>query len=264
MISIVVTRRLLLAALFLLWPTGVKGEVVTKAVEYQQGDITLEGFLAWDNAQTGPRPGVLVVHEWTGLNDYTRSRCRQLAELGYVAFAADIYGQGVRPQSREEAAKQAGIYYSDRALMRARVRAGLDILRANEMCDTTRVAAIGYCFGGTVVIELARSGAPINGIVTFHGGLNAPDTALPNDIGCKVLVCHGAVDPHVGFDKVEAFLSEMKRYGTDFQFIAYSGAVHAFTNPEAGDDPSTGVAYNAEADRRSWAHMKMFFGELFD
>ena len=148
--------------------------------------------------------------------------------------------------------------------MRARVRAGLDVLRANEMCDTTRVAAIGYCFGGGVVLELARSGAPVNGIVSFHGSLNLPDTTLPNDVTCKVLICHGAEDPHVGFDKVEAFFGEMKKYDADFQFIAYSGAVHAFTNPNAGDDPSTGVAYNAEADRRSWAHMQLFFAEIFE
>lgn len=257
-------RFYLTAALVFLLAAGAQGKVMTKTVEYRDGNTTLEGYLAWDDAQTGKRPGVLVVHEWTGLNDYAKSRCHQLAELGYVAFAADIYGKGIRPQTTDEAAKQSAIYRNDRKLMRARAQAALDVLRTNDMCDTTKVAAIGYCFGGGVVLELARSGAPVNGIVSFHGSLDAPDTSLSNHVRCKVLVCHGAEDPFVTMDKVEAFLSEMKAGHTDFQFIAYSGAVHAFTNPNAGTDKSTGVAYNAKADRRSWAHMKLFFAELFE
>ena len=241
-----------------------RGEVVTKVVPYNDGAVQLEGFMAWDNSKEGPRPGVLVVHEWTGLNDYTRSRCRQLAELGYVAFAVDMYGEGIRPQTTEEASQQATIYRSDRPLMRQRVKAGLDILMNNERCDRDRVAAIGYCFGGGTVLELARSGAAIQGVVSFHGNLDTPDPTVAKNIKCKVLVCHGADDPYVPVTQVTGFFDEMRAAGVDYQFIAYSGAVHAFTNPGSGDDPSRGAAYNADADRRSWEHMKLFFSELFE
>jgi dienelactone hydrolase len=236
---------------------------MTKDIEYNDGPAQLEGFLAWDNAIDGPRPGVLVVPEWMGLNDYAKMRCRMLAKLGYVAFAVDMYGKGIRPQTPEEAAKQATIYRSDRPLMRRRVNAGLDVLLNNELCDRSRVAAIGYCFGGGTALELARSGADIAGVVSFHGNLDTPDPSVAKNIKCKILVCHGADDPHVTWDQVLAFVDEMRAANVDYQFIAYSGAVHSFTNPNSGNDPSRGVAYNAEADRRSWEHMRLFFAELF-
>jgi len=236
---------------------------MTQDIDYRDGDTPLQGYLAWDNSLDGQRPGVLVIHEWTGLNDYAKMRCRKLAELGYVAFAVDMYGKGIRPQTAEEAGKQAGIYRSDRPLMRQRANAGLNVLLDNELCDRSRVAAIGYCFGGGTALELARSGANIAGVVSFHGNLDTPDPADAKNIRCKILVCHGADDPHVPFDQVKAFFDEMRAANVDFQFIAYSGAVHSFTNPASGDDPSKGVAYNATADRRSWEHMKMFFDELF-
>ena len=150
-------------------------EVVTETMPYFDGEVELEGFIAWDNNFVGQRPGVLVVHEWTGLNDYTKMRCRQLAEMGYVAFAVDMYGKGIRPQSASGASQQATIYRSDRPLMRQRVTAGLNVLLKNELCDPGRVAAIGYCFGGGTVLELARSGADISGVVSFHGNLDTPD-----------------------------------------------------------------------------------------
>jgi len=240
-----------------------QGKLVTQTVEYRHGDVTLEGFLAWDDAVSGKRPGVLVVHEWTGLNEYAKTRCRELAGMGYVAFAVDMYGKGIRPQTREEASQQATIYRSDRPLMRARVTAGLNTLLASELCDPTRIAAIGYCFGGGTVLELARSGAEIAGVVSFHGNLDTPDPLLAKNIKSKILVCHGADDPYVPFDQIEAFISEMSAARVDYQFIAYSGAVHAFTNLEAGDDPSSGAAYHADADRRSWEHMQTFFVEIF-
>jgi dienelactone hydrolase len=251
-------------ALILLMASTAQSEVVTEPVIYNHGEAELEGYLAWDNALEGTRPGVLVVHEWTGLNDYTKMRCRQLAELGYVAFAVDMYGKGIRPQTPEEASKQAGIYRSDRELMRARVNAGLDVLLNNKLCDRSRVAAIGYCFGGGTVLELARSGAAIAGVVSFHGNLDTPDPTVAKNINCKILVCHGADDPHVTWDQVMAFVDEMRAADVDYQFIAYSGAVHSFTNPNSGNDPSGGAAYNPVADRRSWQHMKMFFDELFE
>jgi dienelactone hydrolase len=251
-------------ALILLMASAAQSEIVTEPVIYNHGAAELEGYLAWDNALEGKRPGVLVVHEWTGLNDYAKRRCRQLAEMGYVAFAVDMYGKGIRPQTPEEASKQAGIYRSDRELMRARVNAGLDVLLNNELCDRDRVAAIGYCFGGGTALELARSGAPIAGVVSFHGNLDTPDPTVAKNIQCKILVCHGADDPHVTWDQVRAFIDEMRAADVDYQFIAYSGAVHSFTNPNSGNDPSRGAAYNPVADRRSWQHMKVFFDELFE
>jgi dienelactone hydrolase len=239
------------------------GEIITRDVPYTHGSTELQGYMAWDDQISGKRPGVLVVHEWTGLNDYTKSRCRQLAELGYVAFAVDMYGKGIRPQTAEEASKQATIYRSDRPLQRQRVLAGLEVLLRNEMCDRNRVAAIGYCFGGGTVLELARAGASIAGVVSFHGNLDTPDPSVAKNIKCKVLVCHGADDPHVTWDQVGAFIDEMRAASVDYQFIAYGGAVHSFTNPNSGDDPSQGVAYNAMADQRSWKHMQVFFEELF-
>jgi dienelactone hydrolase len=243
-------------------PIG-QAKIMTETVAYTHGDIELEGFLAWDDGVAGARPGVLVVHEWTGLNDYTKSRCRQLAEMGYIAFALDMYGKGIRPQTADEASKQATIYRSDRPLMQARAHAGLDVLLNNALCDRSRVAAIGYCFGGGTVLELARSGADISGVVSFHGNLDTPDPSVAENIQCKILVCHGAADPHVPWEQVKAFMDEMHAADVDFQFIAYGGAVHSFTNSNSGDDPSRGVAYNPDADRRSWDHMNMFYNELF-
>ena len=218
--------------------------------------------LAWDDAVQGKRPGVLIVHEWTGVGDYVQMRARKLAEMGYVAFAADIYGKGVRPKTPQEAAAQAGNYKKDRKLMRARVLAGLEVLRKNPLCDPKRIAAIGYCFGGTCVLELARSGADIAGVVSFHGGLDTPTPEDAKNIKCKVLVLHGGDDPHVPRKDVEAFEDEMRAGGVDWQLVVYGGAVHSFTNPAAGNDKSKGAAYDARADRRSWEAMKAFFAEI--
>ncbi|MEZ5358333.1 MAG: dienelactone hydrolase family protein [Candidatus Zixiibacteriota bacterium] len=242
---------------------SVHAEVVTEVIEYMYDDAVLEGYLAYDNAITGKRPGVLVVHAWKGLGDYAKMRARMLAEMGYIAFAADIYGKGIRPTTNEEAAKQATIYRSNRPLQRSRVKAGLDVLKNHKLCDASRVAAIGYCFGGGTVLELARSGAELSGVVSFHGNLDTPDPSVAQNIKCKVLVCHGADDPHVPFTQVQGFMEEMSAAKVDYQFIAYGGAVHAFTEKAAGNDPSIGVAYNADAERRSWDHMKLFFAELF-
>ncbi len=256
-------RTLALTAFLFSFTLPLHAAVQTKVIEYKQGDQALEGYLAWDDAVTGPRPGVLVVHEWTGLGDYAKMRARKLAELGYVAFAADIYGKGIRPATPQEAGAQAGIYKKDFKLMRDRVRAGLDVLRREPLCDPKRVAAIGYCFGGTCVLELARSGADVAGVVSFHGGLATANPADAKNIRGKVLVLHGGDDPHVPPKEVEAFEDEMRSAGVDWQLVVYGGAVHAFTNPSSGADKSRGAAYNAAADRRSWEAMKAFFAEVF-
>jgi dienelactone hydrolase len=238
-------------------------EIHKEAVEYKHGDTVLEGYLAYDDAQSGKRPGVLIVHEWTGHNPYVRKRAEQLAQLGYVAFALDMYGKGVQAKDAAEAKKMSDVFKNDRALMRARAGAGLDILRKNARVDTEKLAAIGYCFGGTTVLEMARGGADLVGVVSFHGALDTPNTDDAKKIKGKVLALHGADDPFVPADQVAKFEEEMRKAKVDWQLVKYGGAVHSFTNPGAGDDNSKGAAYNAKADARSWEAMQSFFGEVF-
>jgi dienelactone hydrolase len=238
-------------------------KVQHQIVDYKQGTATLEGYLAWDDAITGKRPGVLVVHAWMGLDDNARKRADMLAGLGYVAFAADIYGKGVRPKTPDEAGKLAGQYKADRKLMRARVDAAFDTMIKNPMVDASKTGAIGYCFGGTTAIELGRSGANVQGIVTFHGGLDSPTPADGKNIKAHMLILHGAADPHEKPEDLAAFQKEMADNKIDWQFTEYGGAVHCFTDSGAGSDPSTGCAYNPVADARSWVAMKTFFADLF-
>lgn len=254
---------LLLASILVLGASAAGAGVKNKTVTYESDGVTFEGYLAWDDANQGKRPGILVVHQWMGLTDNERMRADMLAELGYVAFALDVYGKGVRPQNMQEAQEQATKYYGDRALFRSRLAAGLAELNRQPLVDTGSVAAIGYCFGGGGVLELARTGADLTGVVSFHGSLDTPMPAGPGDIRARLLVCHGAVDPNVKPEAVHAFLEEMESAGVDYQLIMYSGAVHAFTQKGAGDDPSKGAAYNEAADRRSWIAMRDFFDEIF-
>jgi dienelactone hydrolase len=252
-----VTTLALLACAF-----ALRAEIKTETIEYQDGDTTLEGYLAYDTAVTGKRPGVLVVHQWMGLTDYEKMRCEMLAKLGYMAFAVDVYGKGIRPANTGEAGAQAGKYKSDRALLRRRVNAGLDWLRHSERVDTNRLAAIGYCFGGTAVIELARSGADLAGVVSFHGGLDSPTPADGLKIKCKVLALAGADDPFEAEKDLLAFESEMRAANVDWQLVRYGGAVHSFTQLSA-DGSMKGAKYNEHADHRSWEAMRAFFAELF-
>ncbi|UFS69845.1 dienelactone hydrolase family protein [Geomonas sp. RF6] len=256
-------RSVVWSFLFLLVAQTVEAKLVTKTVTYRQGGAVLEGYVAYDDSVKGKRPGILVFHEWTGIGPYVKKRVDQLAVMGYVAFAADVYGQGIRPATPEAAAKEAGKYKADRKLLRDRGRAALDELRKMPEVDPTRLAAIGYCFGGTAALELARSGAPLAGVVSFHGGLDTPVPADALNIRGKILVLHGADDPIVPHDQVVAFQQEMRLARVDWQMISYGGAVHSFTNPDSGNDPAKGVAYNQSADRRSWEHMKLFFSEIF-
>lgn len=253
----------LLFLITLMMPALVQAAIETRSVEYRQGNTQLIGYLAFPKDVTGPLPGILVVHEWMGLNDYAKHRADQLAELGYIAFAADIYGDGKIAANREEAGKLAGSYKNDRPLLRARVAAGLATLKAQPGVAGDKIAAIGYCFGGTTVLELARSGADIAGVVSFHGGLDTPTSQDAKNIRAKVLALHGADDPYVPADQVAAFENEMRQAGVDWQLIVYGGAVHGFTNPANGTDNSKGAAYNALADARSWVAMQQFFNELF-
>ena len=240
-----------------------RAEIKTEVVEYREGTTTLEGFVAYDASLTGKRPVIVVVHQWMGLTDYERKRAEMLAGLGYVAFCADIYGKGVRATNPGDAAKLAGKFKDDRPLLQARVNAALAAAKRHPRADAANSAAIGYCFGGTTVLELARSGADVAGVVSFHGGLDTPAPQDAKNIKAKVLALCGGDDPYVPPAQVQAFEDEMRQGGVDWQLIAYGGAVHSFTNPEAGNDPGKGAAYNAAADRRSWAAMRQFFDEIF-
>lgn len=257
-------KRCLMALLLVLVAQSAQARLVTKTVEYRQGDTVLEGYLAYDDAVVKKRPGVLVIHEWKGLGPYEKSRAEQLAALGYVAFAADIYGKGVRPATAELAAAEAGKYRgTDRSLLRSRAQAGLAKLASFSEVDPDQLAVIGYCFGGTAALELARSGAGLRGTVSFHGGLNTPMPADALKIRGRVLVLHGADDPYVPPTEIASFQQEMRLAKVDWQMNYYGGAVHSFSNPNSGNDPSKGAAYHEKADKRSWEAMKQFFVEIF-
>ncbi len=261
--------RYLCSLLFLFSLVGnLSAEVQTKSVTYQDGDVQLVGFVAWDDTKAsldGARkaPGILIVHQWLGLTDYEKSRAQQLASLGYVAFALDIYGEGNKPESVQTAGAVAGKFKADRDLFRRRLNLGLEQLKSLNAVNSTKVAAIGYCFGGTGAIELARSGADIRGLVSFHGGLDSPNPDDGKNIQAKILVCHGADDPFMTADDIDAFKSELNEADVDWQMIYYSNAVHSFTQPMAGNDNSRGAAYNELADNRSWEAMRVFFDEIF-
>ncbi len=246
--------------------TSAMATIVEKEVSYKDGDVECVGFLAYDDASIkgGKKvPGVLVVHQWMGLTDYEKRRARMLAELGYIAFAADIYGKGVRPANSQEAGAQAGKFRGDIEMFRKRLNAGLDALKAQPGVDASRLGAIGYCFGGGGVLELARSGADVKGVVSFHGGLGTPHPEDAKNIKGKVLICHGAIDRMETPESIGAFEKAMEDAKVDYVFMAFANAKHAFTQPEAGNDPNSPVAYNKAADERSWLAMKNFFAEVF-
>lgn len=259
--SFVFAFTLPLAASALAAPSAI----TEKTIEYQDATHTYEGFVAMPKSASAkkPVPGVLVIHNWFGVSDETRSKARELARLGYVAFATDIYGKGIRPTTPAEAGKLATQYKSDRKLYRAHLALGLKTLESIPGVRAGAVAAIGYCFGGTGVIELARSGADIRGVVSFHGGLDSPDPSAGKNIHARVLALHGADDPYVPATDLAAFESEMRTHGVDWQLVKFGGAVHSFTDRGAGNDPSKGAAYNESADRRSWEIMRGFLNEIF-
>lgn len=237
--------------------------VHTETLTYEHEGTVMEGYLAIPADRAEPGPGVVVAHEWYGLNDYAKRRARQLTKLGYTALAIDVYGKGIRAANAKEAGTLAGKYKGDRRLMRDRCQAGLEALARHPMVDPERMAAIGYCFGGTCVLEMARSGADLRGVVSFHGGLNASESLPGKPLRARVLVCHGADDPHVPASELKAFEKEMRNSGADWMVVSYGGAVHSFTNPRSGSDASKGVAYDPLADWRSWSHMTEFLREIF-
>ncbi|MBI2384473.1 MAG: dienelactone hydrolase family protein [Elusimicrobia bacterium] len=239
----------------------VRALIKTKTVEYKDGETVLQGYAAWEDGFKDGRPGILVVHEWKGHGPYARKRAEQLAKLGFTAFAVDMYGKGVYAKDHEEAGKLAGAFFGDRAAMRRRALAGLEQLRKLPFVEQNKLGAIGYCFGGTTVLELARAGTDLKGVVSFHGNLTAPMPAAERP-KAAILVLHGADDSHVN-PGVPGFIEEMRKVGADWQLVQYGGAVHSFTVPEAGTDTAKGMAYDKDADKRSWEAMRSFFDSLF-
>lgn len=241
--------------------TFAQAEIKKQTVEYKDGDTTLKGYVAYDDAQKTVKPGVLVVQEWWGLTDYVKSRCDQLAAMGYVAFAPDIYGDGVTTndpkvaQAKMEEAVKNG-------WRRSRTKLGLDQLLKDEGVDKSNITAIGYCFGGGCVLELARSGADVKGVVSFHGSLGTDKPAQKGEVKAKVLICSGGADPMVPAEAVAKAEEEFKDAGVDVRVITYENAQHAFTNPEADSHKIPGIKYDKAADEKSWADMKAFFAEI--
>ena len=236
-----------------------------ETIAYSTDSVSLNGFMAYDSAINGKRPVVLVIHEWWGLNDNTKNKVRQLAALGYLAFAVDMYGDGKMGNDPDAAGKLATPFYEDPSLAKNRFEAALNKIKMLDQADTNKIAATGYCFGGAMVLNLARLGENLKGVVSFHGNLIGVP-ADKNLLKAKILVCHGADDQFVKPDEVALFKKQMDSIGADYTFRSYAGATHAFTNPNAtkmGEQFKLPIAYNAAADSSSWVAMKDFFNRIF-
>ena len=237
--------------------------ITTETVRYQDGDATLQGYLVWDDAIQGKRPGVIVVHEWWGLNDYARKRAEMLAKLGYVAFAVDMYGKDKVTEHAEEASGWMKQISGNINQWQRRALLGLDQLRKHKLVDETRLAAIGYCFGGATVMQMAYAGADLDGVVSFHGSLPVASGEQAKNIKAKVLVAHGEADGFIPAERIARFKTALDEAGVDWQMVIYGGARHGFTNPDADRYGLAGVRYDQNADRRSWAAMQQLFDEIF-
>jgi dienelactone hydrolase len=238
-------------------------EVQTKEVTYKQGDTELQGFFAWDAAANGKRPGVLVVHEWWGHNQHARNQAIRLAKAGYVGFALDMFGKGkvtTHPQDAQAFATEA---MKDPQAMKARFLAALDVLKKDPHVDPSRIAAVGYCFGGGVALAMARQGVDLAAVTTFHGALATQQPAAPGAVKPRLLILTGADDPMVGADQVAAFKKEMDAAGAKYEVVTEPHAKHGFTNPDADKVGVAGLGYNAEADKDAWDRAMKFFGEVF-
>lgn len=258
--------KLALLALALAIPVSTYAKVVGKTVEYKVGETTLKGYLAYDNSIKGKRPGIIVVHEWWGLTDYPKKRAEMLAKLGYVALAADMYGDGKTVDNPGDAQKSAGESMKDANLLKSKFLAAMDFLKQDEHTDPTQIAAIGYCYGGGVVLNMARAGVDLKGVVSFHGSLGAVIPADKGNVKAKILVCSGAADKFISEKDIETFKNEMKGAGADLKYVAYKGALHAFSNPDAtalGKKFNMPIAYDEKADKGSWSEMQKFFKAIF-
>ena len=234
----------------------------TRQVEFRDGDVLLEGYMAWDDTGSDARPGVLIAHAWGGRGALEETKAAQLAELGYVGFAGDLYGKGVAGSSREENAALMQPLLDDREMLQRRMGLAIAELRKQKEVDASRVAAMGFCFGGLCVLDLARTGADISGVASFHGLFGKPGNTDGNQITAKVLVMHGWDDPMATPEQTLALAEELTTMGADWQIHAYGNTQHAFTNP-AADDPEHGTVYDAAADHRSWQSLQLFLAEIF-
>lgn len=258
-------RFTLIALTLAAFTSSAFAAIKTETIEYQAGDTKLKGFLVYDDAVKDKRPGILVMPEWWGLTEYPKGRARQLAEQGYVAFAADMYGEGKTTDDPKEAGKWSGEVKGNVELRRSREVAALDVLRGRSEVDQENIGAIGFCFGGAIVLDMMRAAMPVKGVVSFHGALGTETPAVnESNIKTHVLILHGDADPMVPPEEVAAFENEMKEAGVQYELVKYPGAKHAFSNPDADKYNLPPVAYQKEAAEKSWAAMTDFFNKLFD
>jgi dienelactone hydrolase len=241
----------------------VRAEVKTRAISYEYGGVTFKGHLAWDDAAKGKRPGVLVVHEWWGLNEYARQRAEQLAGLGYVAFACDMYGEGKHTEHPQEAGQFAGEVRKNVKVWQGRAQAALKVLTDQPQVDADKLAAIGYCFGGSTALQLAYTGANLKAVVTFHAALPVPDAEQSKAIKAKLLICHGAADRFIPEETAVKFRAALEEAKVDYAMVYLGNAKHSFTVKGIDTKGVDGLAYNAEAERRSWQYMRSMFDEVF-
>jgi len=252
-----------LFSLALIFSGQAFAEIQTQIITYQDGDNTLQGYFSWDDSVEGKRPGVLVAHEWWGLNDYARQRTRMLAELGYVAFAVDMYGKDQVTKHSEQASAWMSKITENVDNWQRRAHLGLQKLKAHKLVNGNKTAAIGYCFGGATVLQLAYSGADINGVVSFHGSLPAAAETQYANINASILAAHGNADPFVPAEQVTAFKTALEAAGADWQLLSFGGVKHSFTNPGSAIYGLDALVYDSDADRRSWQAMQNFFDEIF-
>jgi len=236
--------------------------IQTRTIDYQDGDVDLQGYLAWDDAVDGKRPGVMIAHAWAGRSDFENGKAEALAKLGYVGFALDNFGRGILGTNTEENSALIQPFLDDRAMLQGRMQIALKVLKGLDEVDASRVAAIGFCFGGLCVLDLARTGTDICGVVSFHGLFGSPGNTAGNKIKAKVLALHGWDDPMAPPDQVVSLAEELSSMGADWQVHGYGNTMHAFTNPQA-NDPDFGTVYSPDADRRSWNAMQDFLSEIF-
>jgi dienelactone hydrolase len=259
-------HRLMLILLTVLFFASAHAEIKGEEVTYESDGIKLQGYLAYDTSTKDKRPGVLVVHEWWGHNEYARKRARMLAGLGYTALAVDMYGDGKQADHPEDAAAFSSEVAKDFPKAKARFMAAMEVLMKHTSVDAGRIGAIGYCFGGSVVLNMARAGVDLKGVVSFHGVLSPASPAKPGVVKARVLVCHGAADTFTPQNDIDDFRKEMKDAKVDLVFKEYADAKHSFTNPEADEKAEKfgmGLAYNEKADKQSWNDMKDFLKETF-
>lgn len=254
---------LLTTALLLIAATAARADVKSKTIPYMHNGQQFEGYLAWDDSTRGKRPGVLVVHEWWGLDKYARSRADQLAKLGYVAFAVDMYGKGKLTEHPQEAREMAGQVRANVKDWQQRAQKGLEILKSQDQVDGSKLAAIGYCFGGSTVLQLAYSGADVKAVVSFHGAPQQPTEDQAKQIKSQILICHGAADPFIPEDAVQKMRAALEAADANWTMVYYSNAKHSFTVPDADERKIDGMAYNKRADKESWQFMRSFLDDAF-